>query len=199
MNKKAHVDKLSGGKVGYIYIPSMSGGPLEDFFNELMSENADKEALIIDIRWNGGGNIHENLLNILERPQFAWSRPLRREPNPAAVAKIWGCPTVVLTNERSTSDSDIFPSGFRALGVGKIIGEATPGAVIGTDEFTLIDGSTGIRLPMEGWYNLNMTNLENNGVQPDIRVVNDLNDIRDGKDDQLDTAVKYLMDNLHEH
>ena len=106
---------------------------------------------------------------------------------------------MVLTNERSTSDSEIFPSGFRALGLGKIIGKATPGAVIGTDEFTLIDSSTGIRLPMEGWYNLNMTNLENNSVQPDIRVVNDLNDIHDGKDDQLDTAVKYLMDNLHEH
>jgi tricorn protease len=192
---RQHVDEVSGGRVGYVHIPYMGGGPLEEFAREVFAENAEKEALIIDIRWNGGGNIHENLLDILSRPQFAWSEP-RDGSRIQQPSRRWGRPTVLLINERSTSDSEIFPDGFRALHLGTIIGEATAGAVIGTEEFTLIDGRTGIRLPMEGWYTLSGANMENLGIQPDIRVVNDLNDIRDGIDDQLDTAVQYLLERL---
>ena len=72
----------------------------------------------------------------------------------------------------------------------------TMGAVIGTEEYRLVDGQTGIRLPMEGWYYVNRDNLENDGVEPDILVENDLNDIRDGKDSQLEYAVQYLLDQL---
>jgi tricorn protease len=192
---QAIVEKASGGRIGYVHIPSMSGGPLEEFARQLFAENSDKEALIVDIRWNPGGNIHENLLDILSRPQFAWSRP-RDGERVQQPARRWGRPTVLLINERSTSDSEIFPDGFRALKLGTIVGETTAGAVIGTDEFELVDGQTVIRLPMEGWYTLDLKDLENMGVKPDIRVVNDLNRIRDGFDDQLDAAVKCLMDKL---
>jgi tricorn protease len=192
---RAYVDKVSGGRIGYVHIPSMSGRPLEEFTRQLFSENENKEALIVDIRWNPGGNIHENLLDILSRPQFAWSKPrdthIVQQPS-----RRWGRPTVLLINERSTSDSEIFPDGFRALNLGTIIGETTAGAVIGTDEFDLIDGATSIRLPIEGWYTLDLKNLENLGVKPDIRVVNDMNKIRDGIDEQLDAAIKNLLDKL---
>jgi C-terminal processing protease CtpA/Prc len=80
--------------------------------------------------------------------------------------------------------------------LGTVIGETTAGAVIGTDEFTLVDGATVIRLPIEGWYTLDLHDLENLGVKPDIKVVNDLNRIRDGIDDQLDAAINNLMDQL---
>ncbi|MCX6644912.1 MAG: S41 family peptidase [bacterium] len=194
---RATVDELSGGRVGYVHIRSMSGGPLERFAREMFEDNYDKEAVIIDIRWNGGGNIHEFLLDILSRPQFGWSQPrdaeMIQQPN-----QRWGKPTVLLINERSASDSEIFPAGFRTLGIGTIIGESTLGAVIGTEEYALIDGQASIRLPMEGWYDLIGENLENMGVDPDIRVVNDLNHIRDGVDDQLNYAVQYLLDGLGE-
>jgi tricorn protease len=189
---RAHVNEKSGGRIGYVHIQYMGGGPLEDFARELFTEDTNKDALIIDIRWNGGGNIHEYLIDILSRPQFAWSRP--RDGNIVQQpAHRWGRPTVLMINERSTSDSEIFPEAFRELHLGTIIGEPTPGAVIGTDEFRLVDGQTGLRLPMEGWFALDYRNLENTGVQPDIRVVNDLNDIRNGIDDQLDASIEYLM------
>ena len=194
---RATVEELSGGRVGYVHIRWMGGGNLERFAREMFAENYDKEAVIIDIRWNPGGNIHEYLLDILSRPQFGWSRPrdggMIQQPG-----QRWGKPTVLLINERSASDSEIFPAGFRALELGTIIGEATLGAVIGTEEYRLIDGRTGIRLPMEGWFYLSGENLENDGVEPDIRVVNDLNHIRDGIDDQLIYAVEYLLDGLGE-
>jgi tricorn protease len=194
---RATVDELSGGRVGYVHIRSMSGGPLERFAREMFEDNFDKEAVIIDIRWNGGGNIHEFLLDILSRPQFGWSQP--RDANMIQQpGERWGKPTVLLINERSASDSEIFPAGFRTLGIGTIIGETTLGAVIGTEEYDLIDGHASIRLPMEGWYDIRQENLENMGVDPDIRVVNDLNHIRDGIDDQLNYAVQYLLDGLGE-
>jgi C-terminal processing protease CtpA/Prc len=194
---RAAVDELSGGRVGYVHIRFMGGSCLERFAREMFEENYDKEAVIIDIRWNGGGNIHEFLLDILSRPQFGWSRPRDMEMIQQPGQR-WGKPTVLLINERSSSDSEIFPAGFRALGLGTIIGETTLGAVIGTEEYRLIDGTTGIRLPIEGWFYLNGTNLENDGVEPDIRVVNDLNHIRDGIDDQLIYAARYLLDGLGE-
>ncbi|MFH1675952.1 MAG: S41 family peptidase, partial [bacterium] len=189
------VDKLSGGRVGYVHIRWMNGGMLERFTRDLFAKNADKDALIIDIRWNPGGNIHEYLLDILSRQRFGWSQP-RDGERISQPAHNWGKPNVLLINERSSSDSEIFPSGFRTLKLGTIIGETTLGAVIGTDSYTLIDGRSGIRLPIEGWYSKEGTNLENYGVPPDIRVVNDLNDIRDGIDNQLEYAVKYLIENL---
>jgi C-terminal processing protease CtpA/Prc len=193
---RAKVDQLSGGRVGYVHIQSMSGSRLERFAREMFAENYDKDAIIIDIRWNPGGNIHEYLLDILSREQFGWSRPRDGAPVQQPTQR-WGKPTVLLINERSSSDSEIFPNGFRELGLGTIIGETTLGAVIGTEEYTLIDGVSGIRLPIEGWFGLDWTNLENYGVPPDIRVVNDLNHIRDGVDDQLNYAVQYLIDELN--
>lgn len=194
---RAQVEGLSDGRVGYVHIRWMGGSRLERFARELFAENYDKEAVIIDIRWNPGGNIHEYLLEILSRPQFGWSRPRDGEMVQQPGHR-WGKPTVLLINERSSSDSEIFPAGFRSLGLGTIIGERTLGAVIGTEGYTLIDGQSGIRLPMEGWFSLDGSNLENDGVEPDIRVVNDLNHIRDGIDDQLIYAVEYLLDGFGE-
>jgi len=189
------VESASDGRIGYVHIRWMAGSKLERFARELFAENNDKEAVIIDIRWNPGGNIHEFLLDILSHEQFGWSKPRDGEftPQPGFV---WQRPTVLLINERSTSDSEIFPAGFRALNLGTIIGMPTMGAVIGTEEYRLVDGQTGIRLPMEGWYYVNRDNLENDGVEPDIMVENDLNDIREGKDSQLEYAVRYLLDQL---
>ena len=192
---RARVEEMSNGKIGYVHIQAMGGSRLERFARELFAENMDKDALIVDIRWNPGGNIHEYLLDILGHTQFGWSRPRDADWTPQP-SQIWSKPTVLLINERSSSDSEIFPQGFRTLGLGTIIGETTLGAVIGTEEYTLIDGTTGIRLPMEGWYAMDRTNLENYGVPPDIRVVNDLNHIRDGVDDQLEYAVRHLLDQL---
>jgi len=193
-NREA-VESGSDGKVGYVHIRWMSGSRLERFTRELFAENADKEALIIDIRWNPGGNIHEFLLDILSREQFGWSKPrsgqYTRQPG-----FMWQRPTVLLINERSSSDSEIFPAGFRTLNLGTIIGQPTIGAVIGTEGYTLVDGHTRMRLPMEGWYRVNRANLENDGVEPDIFIENDLNDIRDGIDSQLEYAIQYLLDEI---
>ncbi|MGQ9732996.1 MAG: S41 family peptidase, partial [Candidatus Zipacnadales bacterium] len=106
-------------------------------------------------------------------------------------------PKALLINEYSSSDAEIFSNGFRAKGLGKIIGMTTAGAVIGTYDITLVNGSR-FRVPVEGWFTREGANLENMGVPPDIEVPYPYEDYRDGKDPQLRKAVDVLLEELKE-
>ncbi|HEX8090972.1 MAG TPA: S41 family peptidase, partial [Blastocatellia bacterium] len=189
------VDKLSNGRVGYVHIQAMNQPSLRRFEKELR-ENRNKEALIIDERWNGGGNIEQELLAILVQRQYQIWQPRGSEPALRPFAGFFG-PKVVVQNWRSASNSEMFPAGFRALGLGKVIGTPTMGAVIGTGSYTLIDGST-VRTPGTGVYlaDQKRTNMENFGVQPDIFVENSPEDTLAGRDRQIETAVEVLLKEL---
>lgn len=186
------VAKLSGGRIGYLHIQAMNQPSLRKFEKEIR-ENRNKEALIIDQRWNGGGNIEQELLAILVQRQYQIWQPRGTEPSGRPFAGYFG-PKVVLQNWRSASNAEMFPAGFKALGLGKTLGTPTMGAVIGTGSYSLIDGST-VRTPGVGVFlaDQKRTNMENNGVQPDILVENTPEDNLAGRDRQLETAVQELL------
>ncbi len=189
-NRKASVSALSGGKIGYLHIRAMDAPSLARFQREL-TENLDKKALVIDQRFNGGGGIDQELLAILvqrkpyESYQGRDSVVLNRP-----TAAFFG-PMAVLQNERSASDAEMFPEGFRALGLGKVIGVNTMGAVIGTGAFTLLDGSA-LRTPGFGVFGARGQNLENYGVPPDVEIDNTPTDFLAGHDRQVEKAVEVL-------
>jgi tricorn protease len=193
--RREMVDKLSNGRVGYVHIQAMNQPSLRRFEKELR-ENRNKEALVIDERWNGGGNIEQELLALLVQRQYQVWQPRGTEPTTRPFAGFFG-PKAVVQNWRSASNSEMFPAGFRALGLGKVIGTPTAGAVIGTGSYSLIDGST-VRTPGTGVYlaDQKRTNLENFGVQPDIFVENSPEDNLAGRDRQLETAVQELLKEL---
>jgi tricorn protease len=193
--RRAMVDKLSGGRVGYLHIQAMNQPSLRRFEKELR-ENRNKEALVVDQRWNGGGNIDQELLGILVQREYQIWQPRGTEPNPRPFSGFFG-PKVVLQNWRSASNAEMFPAGFRALGLGKVIGTPTAGAVIGTGSYSLIDGST-VRTPGVGVFlaDRERTNMENFGVPPDILVDNSPEDHLAGKDRQLEVAVAELLKEL---
>jgi tricorn protease len=189
------VDRMSNGRIGYVHIQAMNQPSLRRFEKEIR-ENRNKEALVIDQRWNGGGNIEQELLAILvQRPYQVW-QPRGTESAMRPFAGYFG-PKVVLQNWRSASNAEMFPAGFRALGLGKVIGTPTAGAVIGTGSYSLIDGST-VRTPGVGVYLADdkRTNMENLGVQPDIHVENTPEETLAGRDRQLETAVQELLKEL---
>jgi tricorn protease len=194
-DRRDEVEKISGGKVGYLHIQAMDQPSLQKFEKEIR-ENRDKKALIIDQRWNGGGNIEQELLAILVQREYQIWQPRGTEPTGRPFAGFFG-PKIVLQNWRSASNAEMFPAGFKALGLGKTVGTPTMGAVIGTGSYSLIDGST-VRTPGVGVYlaDAKHTNMENYGVQPDIRVENSPEDNLSGKDRQLETAVAELMKGL---
>jgi tricorn protease len=194
-DRRKKVDELSNGRVGYLHIQAMNQPSLRKFEKEIR-EFRNKEALVIDQRWNGGGNIEQELLAILVQRQYQVWQPRGTEPMGRPFAGFFG-PKVVLQNWRSASNAEMFPAGFRALGLGKVIGTPTMGAVIGTGSYSLIDGST-VRTPGVGVFlaDSKRTNMENYGVQPDLLVDNSPEDNLAGRDRQLETAVTELMKQL---
>lgn len=193
--RRERVDQLSNGRVGYLHIKAMDPPSLARFKKEL-AEFRHKEALVIDERWNGGGNIEQELLAILvQRPYEVW-HPRGTEPTHRPFSGYYG-PKVVLQNWRSASNAEMFPAGFRALGLGKLVGTQTMGAVIGTGSYRLIDGSS-LRTPGVGVFLADeaRTNMENTGVKPDLFVENTPEDNLAGYDRQLETAVQEVMRSL---
>jgi tricorn protease len=186
-DNRAAVDKLSGGKVGYQHIQGMDRPSLEKFRRELFSISYDKPALVIDVRFNGGGNIHEDLVELLDRELFGTTGVRGEAPTKQPALSYQG-KIVVMMNPYSYSDAEIFPHIMQNLGLAKLVGEPTGGNVIGTYDFQLMDGST-LRLPSWGWWLLSGKDMEGNGAMPDVTVVFSPEQAAAGKDNQLEAAV----------
>ena len=189
-DRKAMVTLLSKGDVGYLHIRAMDAPSLRKFERDLI-ENQGKKALVIDQRFNGGGGIDQELLQILNQRKYQSTRN-RDSVDVQRPARAFFGPMVVMQNERSASDAEMFPDGFRALGLGKLVGVPTYGAVIGTGSYRLLDGSS-IRTPGAGVYTAKGENMENYGVQPDIYVDNTPESFFAGRDLQIERAVTELL------
>jgi tricorn protease len=187
------VAELSGGKLGYIHIPSMDEAGLDRFVRALYSDSFDKEGVVLDVRFNGGGFTHDQILNYLGAREHTTFR--QRDGGQGVVLRRndrkWTKPLVVLINNRSYSDAEIFPSAVRTLGLGKLVGQSTGGHVIGTSSVRLIDG-TMFRIPRTGVFTLKGVNMEREGVTPDVEVEDLPDQLAKGIDAQLDKSVEVL-------
>ncbi|MBN1969994.1 MAG: PD40 domain-containing protein [Candidatus Delongbacteria bacterium] len=190
------VDEWSNGRIGYLHIEGMDWKSYRKFLHDLWAENIDKEALIIDVRNNGGGNTHNQLIEQLTIAGYALeSNRTFGGKKVSTPVDIKSKPKALLMNENSFSDAEIFPQIFREMGLGKIIGVETSGYVIGTWEHELMDGSH-MRLPGNGWFRKDGINMEGNGVKPDIPVRHTFEQIINDDDKQLKTAVDELLKEL---
>jgi tricorn protease len=165
---------------------------LDRFERELLTEAYDKDGLVLDVRNNPGGRIHDDLFALLTRKVHVYETPreaLKMTQPFGAFTK----PMILLINQGSFSDSEIFANGFRTNGLGKLVGVSTGGGVIGTGDMQLLDGLTTFRVPRTGWTTLDGTNLENYGVPPDVYVENEPEDVLAGRDPQLDRGVTELL------
>ncbi|MFI3315516.1 MAG: PDZ domain-containing protein, partial [Rikenellaceae bacterium] len=191
------VDKASNGKIGYIYIPDMGVDGLNEF-SRYFYPQLDKEGLIIDDRANGGGNVSPMILERLAREPYRLTMgrhttKIGTVPNAVQVG-----PKVCLINKYSASDGDLFPWGFRALGLGKLIGTRTWGGVIGiSGSLPYMDG-TDVRVPFFTSFDAESGDwiIENYGVDPDIEIDNDPIKEFNGEDQQLLRAIEEVMKDL---
>ncbi len=186
------VDDQSNKRIAYIHMKNMGGGELDRFLREMVSEGAYRDGLILDLRWNTGGNVHDDVLRFLsQRPYLQWKYregKLTQQSNFGPAVK----PIVLLINEQSLSDAEMTAQGFKELKLGKIIGTETYRWIIFTSGKSLVDGSF-YRLPSWGCYTFDGKNLEQTGVAPDIFVKNTFKDRLEGKDPQLDKAIEEVM------
>lgn len=175
----------------------MDAAGLERFVRSLYSDNFDKEALVLDVRFNGGGFTHDQVLNYLGAQDH--TKFLHREGDKGAVLRSydrkWTKPVILLINNRSYSDAEIFPNAFKTLGLGKLFGQPTGGMVIGTVSTKLIDGST-FRIPRLGVFTNLGVDMDTVGVAPDIFVEPMPDDLKKGIDAQLQKTVAVILKDM---
>ena len=194
-NNRKMVEEKTSGRVGYIFVTN-TGRPgqndlVRQFFGQL-----DKDALIIDERWNGGGQIPTRFIELLNRPVTNyWARRDGRD-------WIWPPdshqgPKCMLINGMSGSGGDMFPALFKMNKIGKLIGRRTWGGLVGiSGNPSMIDG-TSVTAPTFAYYEKDGTwGIEGHGVDPDIEVIDDPAKMQNGGDPQLETAIKHMLDEL---
>jgi len=194
-NRKA-VDKLSNGRLGYLHIDAMAMPSFYRFEAELYSVGAGKDGLVIDVRENGGGSTADHLLTALCQPVHAITVPRGGGPGYPQDRKVyasWNKPVVVLCNQNSFSNAEIFSHAIKTLKRGQLVGVPTAGGVISTGGTGIMDAGF-LRLPFRGWYLLNDgKDMELNGAVPDHVIWPEPGEIPAGKDRQLEKAVEVLQ------
>lgn len=198
LNNRRKVEKLSGGKIGYLHIPDMSLEGLNEFVKGYYSQ-INKQGLIIDVRFNGGGFVSQMILERLRRILAAMGAPRNAEPDTYPSAVFIGY-MACLVNHYSASDGDIFPYFFKYYKLGPLIGTRSWGGVIGIRGYRpLLDGGY-ITTPEFGHYSIHSKwVIENHGVDPDIVVDNTPEALLKGRDPQLEKAVEILMEKIKKH
>ena len=192
---RARVDVLSQGRIGYIHMSDMQGLGMEQFVQQFYPQ-LEKEALIIDDRWNPGGYIDEIILERLRRVLSSMQTGRDRVPQ-TQPDQIMSGPKVMLINQNSASDGDVFPFHFRSYGLGELIGTRTWGGVRGlrTNWPLLDDGS--LVVPEITFYDLQgRWAVENRGVDPDVFVEDVPGEFLDQHDAQLETAVARILQKI---
>ena len=190
--KREYVNKISGGKLGYVHMFDMGQPSLNKLYLDMDAENHMKQGVVVDIRNNNGGFVNAYALDVISRKGYMTmtSRGLPEAPARVQLGqRALDAPTILVTNQHSLSDAEDFSEGYRVLGLGKIVGEPTGGWIIYTSNITLFDGTT-VRLPFIKISDLKGGNMEETPRPVDIKVSNDFGA---SGDRQLDVAVQELL------
>ncbi len=191
-SRRAEVDRLSGGRLGYTHIRAMNDSSYRDIIEDIFGDALEKEAIILDTRFNGGGNLDEPLTVFLSGEVFMTAVPrgqfVATEPG-GRLTK----PSIIVQNEGNYSDGHCVPAGYRMLGLGEIVGTQVPGTCTAVWWETLQDRSIFFGIPEVTYLDIDGEVMENNHFDPDYEVDNDPQLEAAGRDQQLEKAVEVLL------
>lgn len=189
------VEKATGGRVGYVYVRDTAGGGMADF-KRFFFPQVDKDALIIDERFNGGGQIADYYIDILRRPFASYWAPRHGADNRSPSAAVFG-PKVMIIDENAGSGGDMLPWMFRQFKMGPLVGKRTWGGLVGIGGYPmLMDGGVVTAPSFAIWHPDGGFIVENEGVPPDYDVTMWPKDVIAGKDPQLEKAIELAMEAL---
>lgn len=191
-SRREMVERLSNGRLGYLHVPDMGDAARNRFERELFGFGREKEGMVLDFRFNNGGDTHDSLLQFLDRRKQYLTMVPRREVPTKQPEHIFTKPTIVITDEFSLSDAEVFSMGYQELKIGKVVGRPTMGWIIFTSGAGLLDGSF-IRTPYIACLTPAGKDMENWGVPPTIEVYFEPSDFVAGRDPQIERAVRELL------
>ncbi|WP_109301224.1 S41 family peptidase [Aquimarina sp. AU474] len=187
------VEQLSDGKLGYVHVRGMNDESFRKVYDDALGKHYDKEGLIVDTRFNGGGWLHDDLATFLNGKSYMDFRPRGQNLGSEPQFK-WNKPSVVVMSESNYSDAHMFPVTYRAMGIGMLVGMPVPGTGTAVWWERLQNGSR-FGIPMVGILDTKGKYLENQQLEPDIKVALDPEIVITGRDQQLESAVNVLLKN----
>ncbi len=190
--RAAEVDRLSNGRLGYVHIQSMGDDSFRKVYSDVLGKYNDRDGIVIDIRWNGGGRLHEDI-EVFFSGQKYFTQEIRGEKTCDMPSRRWNKPSIMLMSEACYSNAHGTPWVYKHRDLGKLVGMPVPGTMTSVNWVTMQDPSLVYGIPVVGYRLADGSVLENQQLEPDIKVANDPATVVKGEDRQLKAAVDELL------
>lgn len=194
-NREALVEKLSNGRLAYVHVRGMNDPSFRAVYSSLLGKHFDKEAVVVDTRFNGGGWLHNDLAKLLTGNEYFTMHVRGRQYHGDPLDQ-WNKPSVLVINEGNYSDAHAFAYTYDQLDIGEMVGMPVPGTMTAVWWETGISGDFRAGVPQVGMKNTKGEYLENNQTEPDHKVKNDPQSSANGQDKQIEKAVSVLLNQL---
>ena len=190
--RAAAVDSLSNGRLGYVHIESMDDESFRRVYSDLLGKYNDREGIVIDVRWNGGGRLHEDIEVLFSGHKY-FTQEIRGKESCDMPSRRWNKPSIMIIAEPCYSNAHGTPWVYKNRGLGKLVGMPVPGTMTSVNWVTMQDNTMIYGIPVIGYRLPDGSFLENQQLEPDIKVANLPSDIIAGRDAQLEAAVAELL------
>lgn len=194
-NRAADVDRMSNGRLGYVHIQSMGDPSFRSMYSDVLGKYNDREGIVIDVRWNGGGRLHEDIEVMFTGEKYL-TQEIRGVDACDMPSRRWNKPSIMVMCEACYSNAHGTPWVYKHKNIGKLVGAPVPGTMTSVNWVTMQDPSMVFGIPVIGYRTAEGTYLENSQLEPDILIYNDPAEIVNGHDAQLEAAVKTLLDEI---
>ena len=186
------VDRMSGGRLGYVHIQSMGDDSFRKVYADVLGKYNDREGIVIDVRWNGGGRLHEDIEVFFSGEKYL-TQEIRGLKTCDMPSRRWNKPSVMIMSEACYSNAHGTPWVYKNRGIGRLVGMPVPGTMTSVNWVTMQDPTLVFGIPVIGYRLSDGSVLENQQLEPDLRVANNPSTVVKGEDSQLKAAVDDLL------
>ena len=194
-SRAAEVDRLSNGRLGYVHIKSMGDDSFRPMYSDVLGKYNDREGIVIDIRHNGGGRLHEDLEVFFSGKKYL-TQVVRGQETCDMPSRRWNKPSIMLQSEACYSNAHGSPWVYKTMGIGKLVGAPVPGTMTSVNWVTMQDPTMVFGIPVVGYLTAEGNYLENTQLEPDVLVLPNPADVTKGDDQQLKAAVETLLKDI---
>lgn len=193
--RAADVERLSGGRLGYVHIESMNDGSFRTIYSDILGKYNHCEGIVIDTRFNGGGRLHEDIEILFSGKKYL-TQVVRGKESCDMPSRRWNKASIMITGEANYSNAHGTPWVYQVMGIGKVVGMPVPGTMTSVSWERLQDPTLVFGIPVTGYRLEDGTYLENKQLEPDYKVANSPEEVVKGRDEQLEAAVRILLEQI---